>query len=65
MTTKSLSRRRRWKEIRAWWTEHLTAQRKSRQTQAAYCRAQGLDPRHFFLLWKVSDRAYTPGTPAA
>jgi hypothetical protein len=42
---------RRREDIRAWWAEHLAAQRKSGQTQAAYCRAQGLDPKHFSL-WK-------------
>lgn len=42
---------RRREDVRAWWTEHLAAQRKSGQTQAAYCRAQGLDPK-YFTLWK-------------
>ena len=38
-------------DIRAWWAEHLAAQRKLGQTKAAYCRAQGLDPK-YFTLWK-------------
>ena len=31
--------------IRVWWTEHWAAQRKFRQSQAAYCRAHSLDPK--------------------
>lgn len=49
--TKSLSPSRRREEVRTWWAEHLTAQRKSGRTQAAYCRARGLDPK-YFTLWK-------------
>jgi hypothetical protein len=51
MTRNRLSPSRRREDIRAWWAEHLAAQRKSGQTQAAYCRAQGLDPK-YFALWK-------------
>ncbi len=51
MARNRLSPSRRREDIRASWAEHLTAQRKSGQTQAAYCRAQGLDPK-YFTLWK-------------
>ena len=51
MARNRLSPSRRRKDIRAWWAEHVAAQRKSGQTQAAYCRAQGLDPK-YFTLWK-------------
>ena len=51
MTRNRLSPSRRREDIRAWWAEHLAAQRKSGQSQAAYCRAQGLDPK-YFTLWK-------------
>ena len=51
MARNRLSRSRRREDIRAWWAEDLTAQPKSGQTQAAYCRAQGLDPK-YFRLWK-------------
>ena len=51
MTTRRLSPSRRREDIRAWWAEHLAAQGRSGQTQAAYCRARGLDPK-YFTLWK-------------
>jgi hypothetical protein len=51
MARNRLSPSRRRVDIRAWWAEHLAAQRKSGQTQVAYCRAQGLDPK-YFTLWK-------------
>ena len=51
MARNRLSPSRRREDIRAWWAEHLAAQRKSGQTQVAYCRAQGLDPK-YFTLWK-------------
>ena len=51
MTTNRLSPSRRREEVRAWWAEHLAAQRKSGQTQAPYCRARGLDSK-YFTLWK-------------
>jgi hypothetical protein len=51
MARNRLSPSRGREDIRAWWAEHLAAQRKSGQTQAAYCRAQGLDPK-YFTLWK-------------
>ena len=41
MTRNRLSPSRRREDVRAWWAEHLAAQRKSGQSQAAYCRAQG------------------------
>ena len=50
MARNRLSPSRRREDVRAWWAEHLAAQRKSGQTQAAYCRAQGLDPK-YFTLW--------------
>lgn len=51
MVRNRLSPSRCREDIRAWWAEHLAAQRKSGQTQAASCRAQGLDPK-YFTLWK-------------
>jgi len=36
---------------RTWWRNHLQAQRESGQTQAAYCRTHGLDPK-YFTRWK-------------
>ena len=51
MAGNRLSPSRRQEDIRAWWAERLAAQRRSGQTQAAYCRAQVLDPKHF-ALWK-------------
>ncbi|MGC8519124.1 MAG: IS66 family insertion sequence element accessory protein TnpA [Steroidobacteraceae bacterium] len=51
MTRNRLSASRRREDIRAWWVEDLAAQRRSGQTQSAYCRAQGLDPK-YFTLWK-------------
>ena len=36
---------------RTWWRNHLQAQTESGQTQAAYCRTHGLDPR-YFTRWK-------------
>ena len=70
MTRNRLSPSRRREDIRAWWTEHLAAQRKSGQSQVAYCRAQGLDPK-CFTLWKGKLRSAAPRmvpvviTPAA
>lgn len=51
MARNRLSPSRRREDIRAWWAEHLAAQRKSCQTQATYCRAQGLVPK-YSTLWK-------------
>ena len=51
MSATRLSASRRREDIRAWWAEHLSAQRDSGQTQAAYCRTRGLDPK-YFTLWK-------------
>ena len=63
MARNRLSPSRRREDIRAWWAEHLAVQRKSDQTQAAYCRAQGLDPK-YFTLWKGKLRdAETAGPP--
>ena len=42
---------RRREDVRAWWADHLRAQRESGQTQAAYCRGRGLDAK-YFTLWK-------------
>ena len=57
--TKVLGSRRR-QDIRTSWAEHLTAQRSSGQSQAAYCRVRGLDPK-YFSLWKgkLQDQADT------
>jgi len=51
MNVTRLSHSRRREDIRTWWAEHLSAQRGSGQSQAAYCRARGLDPK-YFTLWK-------------
>ena len=51
MARNRLSPSRRREDIRAWWAEHPAAQCTSGQTQVAYCRAQGLDPK-YFTLWK-------------
>jgi hypothetical protein len=51
MNVTRLSPLRRRKDVRAWWSEHLQAQRHSGQTQAAYCRARGIDPK-YLTLWK-------------
>ena len=51
MTAMRLSPSRRREDKRTWWRNHLRAQRESGQTQAAYCRAHGLDPR-YFTRWK-------------
>ena len=65
MAGNRLSPSRRQEDIRAWWAEHLAAQRRSGETQAACCRAQVLDPKHF-TLWKGKLRdAEMVGPPAA
>jgi hypothetical protein len=51
MSVTRLSPSRRREDIRAWWAEHLQAQRESGQTQVVYCRSRGLDPK-YFTLWK-------------
>ncbi len=51
MNVTRLSPSRRRKDVRAWWSEHLQAQRHSGQPQVEYCRAQGIDPK-YFTLWK-------------
>ena len=51
MNATRLSPSRRREDILAWWAEHLQVQRDCGQTQVAYCRARGLDPK-YFTLWK-------------
>jgi hypothetical protein len=51
MNVTRLSPSRKREDVRAWWSEHLQAQRHSGQTQAAYCRDRGLDAK-YFTLWK-------------
>lgn len=51
MSATRLSPSRRREDIRTWWADHLQAQRESGQTQAAYCRSRGLDPK-YFTLWR-------------
>jgi hypothetical protein len=51
MISTRLSPSRRREDIRAWWAAHLKAQQDSGQSQVAYCRARGLDPK-YFTLWK-------------
>ena len=58
MARNRLSPSRRREDIRVLWAEHLAAARKSGETQVAYCRAQGLDPK-YFTLWKGKLRAAT------
>jgi hypothetical protein len=62
MTTNRFSPSRRREDVRAWWAEHLFAQGKSGQTQAAYCRARGLDPK-YFTLWKGKLRQASAASP--
>ena len=64
MARNRLSPSRRREDIRAWWAEHLAAQRKSGQTQVAYCRARGLDPK-YFTLWKGTLLEASVATPRA
>ena len=47
---------------RARWQLHLKAQQSSGQTQAAYCRAQGLNPK-YFSLWKRKLRVMEEPAP--
>ncbi len=51
MNSTRLSPSRRREDIRAWWAAHMKAQQDSGQSQVAYCRARGLDPK-YFTLWK-------------
>ena len=51
MISTRLSPSRRREDIRAWWAAHMKAQQDSGQSQVAYCRARGLDPK-YFTLWK-------------
>jgi hypothetical protein len=51
MISTRLSPSRRREDIRAWWTAHMKAHQDSGQSQVAYCRARGLDPK-YFTLWK-------------
>ena len=62
MPTNRLSHSRHREDVRAWWADHLAAQRKSGQTQAAYCRARGLDPK-YFTLWKSKLRQASAASP--
>jgi hypothetical protein len=55
MSGTRLSPSRRREDIRAWWAAHVKAQRDSGQSQVAYCRARGLDPK-YFTLWKRRQR---------
>ena len=51
MSATRLSASLRRKDIRAWWAAHMKEQQDSGQSQVAYCRAKGLDPK-YFTLWK-------------
>ncbi len=51
MSATRLSPSRRREDIRAWWAAHMKAHQDSGQSQVAYCRARGLDPK-YFTLWK-------------
>ena len=51
MSGTRLSPSRRREDIRAWWAARMKAQQDSEQSQVAYCRARGLDPK-YFTLWK-------------
>ncbi len=61
MISTRLSPSRRREDIRAWWAAHMKAQQDSGQSQVAYCRARGLDPK-YFTLWKRKLRG--PGVSA-
>jgi hypothetical protein len=67
MTATRFSPTGRREDKRTWWRNHLQAQRESGQTQAAYCRTHGLDPR-YFTRWKGKLRpprgAVVRGSPA-
>ncbi len=52
---------RRREDIRAWWGEHLAAERESGQIQAACCGEQGVDTK-YFTLWRGN--GYTQMTGA-
>ena len=56
MTRNRVSSSRCRDDIRAWWAEHSAALRKSGQTQAAHCRAQGRDLKDV-TLWKCELQA--------
>ena len=67
MSSRQMSPSRRREDIRAWWREHLAAQRRSGQTQTAYCTAHGLDPT-YFSAWKrklISGTAKAAAVPKA
>lgn len=51
---------------RARWQQHVTAQQSSGQSQAAYCRTFGLNPK-YFSLWKrkLRMRAEPPAEAAS
>jgi len=51
----TLKQLREW-PIRAWWADHLRAQRESGQRQVVYCRDRGLDPK-YFTPWKQASGA--------
>ena len=51
MSATRLSPSRRREDIRAWGAAHMKEQQDSGQSQVAYCRAKGLDPK-YFTLWK-------------
>ena len=61
MSATRLSPSRRREDIRAWWAAHMKAQQDSGQSQVAYWRARGLDPK-YFTLWKRKLRG--PGVAA-
>jgi len=63
MGSRRLHSRRR-EEIWARWRAHREAQRASGQTQVAYCRRHGLDPRHFSV-WKSKLKRAKGTAPAA
>ena len=51
MSATRLSPSRRREDVWASWAAHMKAQQDSGQSQVAYCRARGLDPK-YFTLWK-------------
>src|SRR5262249_37288216 len=66
MGSSRLSPSKRREEVRAHWRAHVEAQGASGQTQTAYCREHGLEPK-YFSVWKgkLKRFAHSASTPPA